>query len=85
MNTYNVALWRYSFEGGAQFPEFVADVVADSPLLAALDLMQVHHLKRVVRAAVSAPDGAITRWEHGLKLHVDGLAWDYTRSGGAKQ
>jgi hypothetical protein len=82
MYIYSVALWRYSFEGGAQFPEYVADVVADSPLLAALDLMQVHHLRRVTRAAVAAPDGIITRWENGLKLHFDGLALDYTRSGG---
>ena len=84
MNTYDVALWRCSFDGGAHFPEYVAHIDADSPLLAALDLMNTHHLRKVARAAVAAPDGAITRWENGLRLYVDGSALDYTQTGGVR-
>ena len=83
MTTYDVALWRYSFDGGAHFPEYVADVSADSPLLAALDLMNMHHLRKVARAAVAAPGGTVTRWKNGLRLYVDGSALDYTQTGGA--
>lgn len=57
--TYDVALW---LTWSPLWPEVVEMVEAESPATAVLLLMQKHALSKVLKAAVHAPDGMISRW-----------------------
>jgi hypothetical protein len=73
-NVYDVALWRYWHADDLHYPESfpVVDtaVQADSPLMAALQLMEQYKIKRVARAAVGLPDHTVQRWEQGLSRYT---------------
>lgn len=57
---YDVALWLTWRR--SPWPEHVGYVLAMSPLLAVFSLMQAHSISRVVKAAVCAEIGVISRW-----------------------
>jgi hypothetical protein len=63
-NVYHVALWRKGREN--EFPVTDYKVEADSPLLAALYLMQQYSLTYVASVVVACPDGS-TWWKEHLK------------------
>jgi hypothetical protein len=74
MAIYDVAIWRSRFNGGAQFPEYIDLIRADSPLAAVTTLMGRHRLTSIYRAAAAeVGTTAIERFD-GLDLKV---TYDY--------
>lgn len=59
MQRYDAALWLTPF---SRWPEYVAYVQADAASLAVVQLMGMHDLRRVSKAAVTASDGTRRRW-----------------------
>jgi len=56
---YDVALWLTPF---SWWPDYVAFVQAEAASLAVVQLMRMHHLQSVSKAAVTASDGTRRRW-----------------------
>ena len=59
MQRYDVALWLTPF---SCWPDDVAFVDTDAASLAVVQLMRTSGLRRVFKAAVTAPDGTHHRW-----------------------
>ena len=74
MNTYDVALWRSRFNGGAQFPEYTDCIEATSALAAVTTLMGRHRLTSIYRAAAAEVGTTNIERFDGLDLKV---TYDY--------
>lgn len=59
MQRHDVALWLTPF---SWWPDYVAFEQADVASLAIVQLMRMHRLQYVFKAAVTAPDGTRHRW-----------------------
>jgi hypothetical protein len=74
VKTYDVAIWRSRFNGGAQFPEYTDRLEATSALAAVTTLMGRHRLTSIYHA--SAKEVGTTHTERFDGLHLK-VTYDY--------